>query len=203
MKLLKFLPPLIVLLLIVILVVLVVQKESSGPISSEREESLEEESLLEEPKPSSKKTSMNLVSPAFENESSLPSKYTCDSENISPPLAILDVPEAAKSLVLIVDDPDASSGDWVHWLVWNIDPATSFIKENAFPQGAIQGLNDFGKHEYGGPCPPSGTHRYFFKLYALDSMLALGETSRKADLLREIEGRVLLQAELIGIYKRK
>ncbi|NTW60704.1 MAG: YbhB/YbcL family Raf kinase inhibitor-like protein, partial [Nitrospirae bacterium] len=104
---------------------------------------------------------------------------------------------------LIMDDPDAPGGMWVHWVVWNIDPTTREIKENGVPPGAKQGVNDFRKTPYGGPCPPSGTHRYFFKLYALDAMLDLGSGTTKGALEKAMKGHILAQAELMGRYKRK
>ena len=116
---------------------------------------------------------MKISSPAFENNSKIPEKYTCDGENVNPPLKIEGVLKEAKSLVLIVDDPEAHMGTFLHWLVWNIPPETDFIEENSLPKRAVQGKNDFGKENYGGPCPPFGTHRYFFKLYALDKILDL------------------------------
>ena len=109
---------------------------------------------------------LKLLSPAFKHNDSIPSKYTCDGADVNPPLVIENAPLSTKSLALIVDDPDAPVGTWVHWVVWNIGPTTSEIGENMVPSGAQQGINDFRKHNYGGPCPPSGTHRYFFKLYA-------------------------------------
>ena len=107
-----------------------------------------------------------ITSPVFENNGFIPKKYTCDGADVNPQLLIANVPARTKSLSLIVDDPDAPAGTWVHWVVWNIDPQTLEIKEHSVPNGANQGLNDFSKHNYGGPCPPSGTHRYFFKLYS-------------------------------------
>jgi Raf kinase inhibitor-like YbhB/YbcL family protein len=145
---------------------------------------------------------MKITSSAFENKQMMPQKYTCDGENTNPPLQINDIPKEAQSLVLIVDDPDAPSGDWVHWLVWNINPETKFIAENELPHGAIQGINDFGKQNYGGPCPPSGTHRYQFKIYALDISLNLPPGSRKKDLEKAIEDHILDKDILIGLYKR-
>jgi len=146
---------------------------------------------------------MKLSSPSFENNGYIPPKYTCDGQNISPELEISDIPENAKSLALIVDDPDAPAGDWVHWLVWNINPGTAKIGEGEIPQNSIQGLNDFGKNNYGGPCPPSGTHRYQFKLYALDINLSLPQTAGKKDLLRAIDTHIIEQTMLIGLYSRQ
>ena len=130
---------------------------------------------------------LKLSSPAFRHSDSIPSKYTCDGADVNPPLVIENAPLNAKSLALIVDDPDAPAGNWVHWVVWNIDPTTDEIRENTVPYGALQGINDFRKHDYGGPCPPSGTHRYFFKLYALDMMLSLGPKANKTELERAMK----------------
>jgi len=146
---------------------------------------------------------LNISSEAFKQNGQIPSKYSCDGADINPPLMIENVPTTAMSLALIVDDPDAPAGTWVHWVMWNINPSSKVIKENTVPQGAEQGMNDFRKRSYGGPCPPSGTHRYFFKLYALDSTLTLGPNTNKASLEKAMKGHVLAQSELIGLYKRK
>src|SRR3989338_10824520 len=116
---------------------------------------------------------MNITSSAFKEGESMPAIYTCEGRNINPPLRFGNVPSTAVSLALIVDDPDAPMGTWVHWTMWNIDPAITEIGENSVPAGAVQGLTSSNKNAYGGPCPPSGTHRYFFKLYALDTLLDL------------------------------
>lgn len=145
---------------------------------------------------------MKISSPAFKNNERIPAKYTCDGENVNPLLKIEDVTEKAKSLVLIMDDPDAPKGIWVHWTVWNIDPAIKEIAENDVPAGAMEGLTDFGKPGYGGPCPHSGTHRYLFKLYALDMVLDLPPKSKKADIEKTMKGHILEQTELIGLYSR-
>ncbi|MFH0868588.1 MAG: YbhB/YbcL family Raf kinase inhibitor-like protein [Candidatus Woesearchaeota archaeon] len=145
---------------------------------------------------------MKLTSPAFENNKEMPSEYTCDGANIIPELNIEDVPENAKSLALIMDDPDAPAGTWVHWVVWNIPPDTKTIAKGTEPQG-MQGKTSFGKMGYGGPCPPSGTHSYIFKLYALDAMLDLREGSTKENLESAMDGHIIEQAELIGPYRRK
>lgn len=145
---------------------------------------------------------MTISSTAFENNGNIPAKYTCDGMDVNPPLRFDNVPEA-RSLALIVDDPDAPMGTWVHWVLWNIDPKTSEIREDSVPKGALQGINDFGKHDYGGPCPPSGTHRYFFKLYALDSTLNLDKNARKADVEKAMKGHILAQAQIVGLYRRK
>ena len=146
---------------------------------------------------------MKIISPAFGNNQFIPSRYTCDGEDISPPLEIGDVPKEAKSLVLIVDDPDAPGGTFLHWLVFNIKPTVSLIEENEIPQGGVQGLNNFGKENYGGPCPPFGIHRYFFKIYALDKKLNLEPGSSLKAVEKEMKGHILDQAQLIGLYKKK
>lgn len=146
---------------------------------------------------------LKLSSSAFKHSDSIPSKYTCDGADVNPPLVIENAPLNTKSLALIVDDPDAPAGNWVHWVVWNIDPTTNEIKENTVPSGALQGINDFRRHDYGGPCPPSGTHHYFFKLYALDMMLNLGQKANKAELERAMKGHIITQGELIGLYRRR
>ena len=145
---------------------------------------------------------LKLSSTAFQNNGFIPSKYTCDGRDINPPLVIENVPPGTKSLALIVDDPDAPMGTWVHWVSWNIAHDVKEIKENDSPRGATTGLNDFKRQSYGGPCPPSGTHRYFFKLYALDTALALPSGAKKADVEKAIKGHVISQAQIIGLYKR-
>jgi len=150
-----------------------------------------------------KMDALKISSTAFENNGNIPEKYSCDGMDLNPPLRFENVPPGTKSLALIVDDPDAPMGTWVHWVVWNIDPKTGEIRENTVPKGALQGINDFRKHDYGGPCPPSGTHRYFFKLYALDAFLNLDTNARKADLEKAMNGRIVAQAQLVGLYKRR
>lgn len=150
-----------------------------------------------------KEVVMKISSSAFQHNQAIPAKYGCDGENISPPLTISEVFEGAKSLALIADDPDVPAGTWVHWTVWNIDPATTEIAENSVPEGVVEGITSFGSAGYGGPCPPSGEHRYFFKLYALDTILELGADADKAALETAMEGHILAQAELIGLYSRQ
>ena len=145
---------------------------------------------------------MQLKSSAFSPNGPIPARYTCDGQNINPPLTISEVPETARSLVLICDDPDAPGKTWVHWTVWNIDPKTSDILEGNIPADAVQGLTDFGAVGYGGPCPPSGTHRYFFKLYALDADLTLTYQAKKEDIEKAMEGHSLDQTQLIGVYSK-
>jgi len=157
----------------------------------------------EEPFDVAKKGNMKIESPAFENNQSIPSKYTCDGENVNPPLKISHAPKGAKSLVLVFDDPDAPAGTWVHWTIWNIDPQTEEIAEANVPQEAVEGITSFGKSGYGGPCPPSGTHRYFFKLYALDTVLNLDSSAGVSDMEKAMKGHVLDKAELMGLYERK
>ncbi len=146
---------------------------------------------------------MKLSSAAFDNNANIPSKYTCDGQDAQPPLTISDVPTAAKSLALIVDDPDAPAGDWVHWLVWNIKPDTKEIAENNVPQDAMQGTTSSGKQAWGGPCPPSGVHHYQFKLYALDTVLDLPASGKKGDLEKAISSHLLDSTMLVGLYQRK
>lgn len=145
---------------------------------------------------------MKIESAAFGHNQAIPSKYTCDGQNVNPPLTFSDVPSDAKSLVLINDDPDAPAGTWVHWTVWNISSQTTEIAEDSVPQGSVEGVTSFGKPGYGGPCPPSGTHRYFFKLYALDTTLDLDQSATKQDLEKAMEGHILAEASLIGLYSR-
>jgi len=141
-----------------------------------------------------------ITSDAFENNGFIPSKFTCDGDDINPALKIEGIPEGTQSLVLIVDDPDAPMGTWDHWVVWNI-PLVEKIEESSVP--GTEGFNDFGRHSYGGPCPPSGTHRYFFKVYALDTKLVLGPNSRKKDVERAMKSHLLAGGEIVGLYKRR
>ena len=148
---------------------------------------------------------MKLTSSSFENNDKIPSKYTCDGENISPPLNFSDIPPEAKSLVLIMDDPDAmkpAGKVWDHWIVFNIPPETEEVSEGNEPQGT-QGTTSFGSTGYGGPCPPDSEHGYIFKLYALDSELELSEGERKADIETAMTGHIIKESKLIGRYERK
>ena len=154
---------------------------------------------------------IKITSTAFQAGGSIPSKYTCEDRDLSPPLAWSGAPDGTKSFALIVDDPDAPDPAkpqrmYVHWVVYNIPAATVALAENAskkgLPKGAVQGKNDWGKAEYGGPCPPIGRHRYFFKLYALDTELTGLSSPTKADLERAIHGHVLDSGELIGTYQK-
>lgn len=144
-----------------------------------------------------------ISSPVFESNGYVPRRYTCDGKNVNPPFEIENVPQGAKSLALILVDADVPGGSFVHWILWNIDPGIKEIKESSVPKGAVQGINDFKKRNYGGPCPPSGTHRYFFKIYALSIRLSLGPDSRKGDLEKALKGHVIAQAQMMGLCKRK
>ena len=144
---------------------------------------------------------LRITSAAFQHNGLIPSKYACDGANINPELNIEDIPEGTQSLALIIDDPDAPLGTWNHWIVWNIPPTKNKIDENSVP--GTQGTNSARKQSYGGPCPPFGTHRYFFKAYALDTKLTLNPNSKKKDLEKAMQGHTLAQGELIGLYKRR
>lgn len=139
-------------------------------------------------------------SAAFSHGGSIPPKYTCEGENVNPPLEISDLPENTRSLALIVEDPDAPRGVYDHWIVWNIPPNEA-IEENSRP--GVNGKNSFGDTGYGGPCPPSGSHRYFFKVYALDSNLNIQAGSDKKTLENAMKDHVLGSAELMGQYQKR
>jgi Raf kinase inhibitor-like YbhB/YbcL family protein len=143
---------------------------------------------------------MRISSPAFNHNESLPAKYTCDGKGVNPPLAIAGVPKDAKSLVLIFNDPDAPSGNFVHWTVWNINPGLTEIAEGSAP--GVEGLTSANKSVYFSPCPPSGTHRYTFKLSALDTLLDLYPRVDAKQLEKAMQGHILAQAELVGTYSR-
>ena len=150
---------------------------------------------------------IKIKSEAFEEGGMIPKKYTCDGEDASPPLSWTGVPEGTEALALICDDPDAPVGTWVHWVIFNIPPDTTGLSENIPPErvlesGARQGRNDFGNIGYGGPCPPRGTHRYYFKLYALDKKVDLEPGATKDELLKAMEGHILAEGRLMGRYKR-
>jgi len=155
-----------------------------------------------------KKMEIKITSPAFEDGGLIPAKYTCDGADISPPLQWDAVPEGTKSIALICDDPDAPMGTWVHWVLFNLPTETREMAENipadeTLPNGAKQGTSDFGRIGYGGPCPPSGTHRYFFKIYALDTEIDLAAGANERQLLKAMEGHIIGQGQLIGKYKRQ
>lgn len=150
---------------------------------------------------------MKIKSTAFENGAMIPRKYTCDGQNISPSLVWSDFPSETKSFVIICDDPDAPSKVWVHWVIYNIPKNITSLEEDlpdlkVLTNGAIQGKNDFGAIGYGGPCPPSGTHRYYFKIFAIDTTLNLGPGLKKDQVLNEIESHILGVGELMGRYSR-
>lgn len=146
------------------------------------------------------KTVLSIRSPAFEHEGKIPVKYTCEGAGISPPLDIKGVPEDTKSLALIMEDPDAPKGVFDHWVIWNIPPV-DMIPENTSP--GLEGINSAGKIGYTGPCPPSDTHRYFFKLYAVDMLLDIAKGANKTKLLFVLQKHVLAYGELIGLYEKQ
>ncbi len=148
-------------------------------------------------------TSFRISSPAFGEGQPIPADYTADGSDVNPPLEIRGVPAGTKSMALIMDDPDAPRGTWVHWVVWNIPADTAMIPADSVPVGAVQGRNSWGRTAYGGPAPPSGTHRYFFKLYALDTRLDLPPSTDKTGLLAAMKGHVLGEAQTMGTYSRK
>jgi Raf kinase inhibitor-like YbhB/YbcL family protein len=153
------------------------------------------------------KMNIKLTSTTFQDGGMIPTKYTCDGANVSPPLDWSGAPQTTKSLALICDDPDAPRKTWVHWVVFDLPASRTSLPENVPPQetiagGGKQGMTDFKKIGYGGPCPPSGTHRYFFKIYALDTELNLDSKTTKDQLLQAMKGHILAQDELMGRYKR-
>jgi Raf kinase inhibitor-like YbhB/YbcL family protein len=147
-------------------------------------------------------TSFKVTSSVFADGGKIPKKYTCDNSNVSPPLHIENLPKDVKSLALIVDDPDAPGRTWTHWLLWNIDPKATEIREDSVPQNAVQGTSDFGSAKYGGPCPPSGSHRYHFKVYALDTALSLPSSANKAAMEKAMAGHIVAKGSLMGTYSR-
>jgi Raf kinase inhibitor-like YbhB/YbcL family protein len=168
------------------------------------------ESLL--PDMEAKSMTILIESPAFPDGGTIPKLYTCDGKDVSPPLAWSGVPETARSLALICEDPDAPRGTWTHWVIFNVPatvkslgegvPTTDRVTMATGEEPAHQGTNDFGKIGYGGPCPPSGTHHYLFRIYALDTGLALGPKTTRLDLLRSIKGHALAEGKLTGLYSR-
>jgi Raf kinase inhibitor-like YbhB/YbcL family protein len=150
---------------------------------------------------------IQIKSPVFQDGTPIPEKYTCDGLDVSPPLEWTDVPEGTKTLAIVCDDPDAPMKTWLHWIIFNIPGDVDRLPENVPPEkelenGAKQGMNDFHKIGYGGPCPPSGSHRCFFKIYALDTILDLPAGASKPQLMIAMEGHVLAQAHLMGTYTR-
>ncbi len=153
------------------------------------------------------KVDLKITSSAFDEGTMIPKKYTCDDEDISPPLSWTEIPDGVESFALICDDPDAPMGTWVHWVIFNIPSNVHELPEGVptnetLKNGSKQGTNDFGKIGYGGPCPPGGTHRYFFKLYALDTLLNLGTGLSKSQLLSAIKDHILSEGQLVGKYQR-
>jgi Raf kinase inhibitor-like YbhB/YbcL family protein len=150
---------------------------------------------------------MEIKSSAFGSGEMIAAKYTCDGADFSPPLEWAGSPAGTRSFALICDDPDAPMGTWVHWVIYDIPPTATMLAEGItrqkdLPGGGTQGINDFRKIGYGGPCPPGGTHRYFFKLYALDTMLGLKPGITKDQLLKAMRGHILAEAQLMGTYRR-
>jgi len=142
---------------------------------------------------------LKITSNAFEDNNFIPAKYSCEGDDINPPFVIENIPEEAKSLAIIVDDPDARAATWVHWVMWNI-PVTHHLKENHVP--SVQGINDFSRQKYNGPCPPGGTHHYYFKVYALDTVLDIPAGSNKLQLETAMSDHITAFGEIIGLYTR-
>jgi len=152
--------------------------------------------------------SINLTSSAFESGEMIPTKYTCDGRDVSPPLSWSGIPDSAESIALIADDPDAPGKTWVHWVLFNLPADVTSLEENVSKEatlenGAVQGITDFGRHGYGGPCPPGGTHRYFFKIYALDTALDIDSNVSKSDVVNAMDGHILAKGKLMGKYQRQ
>lgn len=166
-----------------------IQKEVTTPLSQKEDAATSEV----------KQTALKISSSAFEDNTIIPEKYSCNDENINPPLSFDGIPDNAVSLVLIIDDPDAPRGTWDHWILFNIHIVNK-IEENSIP--GMQGVNSRQTNNYIGPCPPSGTHRYFFKLYALDTMLELDESAKKIDVEKSMEGHILDKTQLIGLFSK-
>lgn len=151
---------------------------------------------------------LTVTSSAFNNNASIPDKYTCKGTDISPPLSWTSVPEGTRSIAVICDDPDAPGGDWVHWVLFNLPPDVTGLPEGTntdarLSNGAVQGITDFGSNGYRGPCPPPGRpHRYFFKVYALDTILSLDTGARKTDVEQAMQGHTLGEGKVIGLYQR-
>ena len=157
--------------------------------------------------PRGKNMGIKVASSAFEENDMIPVQYTCDGKDLSPPLAWDNIPDGTKSIALICDDPDAPMGTWVHWVLFNLPAETRELVENIPPDeilknGARHGKNDFRNFGYGGPCPPSGIHRYYFKVYALDSVIGLSAGATKRQLVEAMAGHILAEGQLMGKYKR-
>jgi len=191
--------PMIERISIVILLVLAIAGCRNGPHSSTQ--------TAASSTPQAAVVSVQVTSNAFKEGQPIPRQYTCDGVNISPPLEWSGVPKTAKTVALIADDPDAPTGTWVHWVFYNLSAANIGLVENLPPDenlkaGGFQGKNDFGKIGYGGPCPPSGTHHYHFKVYAVDTELSLKAGATKDELLKAMEGHIVAQGQLTGTYAR-
>lgn len=145
---------------------------------------------------------MTITSTAFQEMEDIPSEYTCDGDNINPPLTFSGIPAETQSLALVVDDPDAPVGLFTHWIIYNMSPATMQILQNAKPETGVEGTNDMPVVGYTGPCPPNGKHRYFFKLYALKSMLSLNEGANRQEFDIAIEEQIIDMAQLVGLYEK-
>ncbi len=145
-------------------------------------------------------TDLQIVSPAFRDGAAIPIQYTCRGQNVNPPLNFISVPSGTRSLTLIMHDPEAPVGDYVHWIVWDIPASTETVAVNSVPVGAVQGLNSNGQNGYIGPCPPSGTHRYMFELYTLDSNLSLPANTTRDQLVKAMQGHVIEQHTLTGLF---
>ena len=143
---------------------------------------------------------LEIKSPAFKSDGEIPEQFGCKGANISPPLHVAGVPAGTKWLALSVTDPDAPGGTFTHWLVWNINPKTTTIEEKTVPAGAVQGTNDFGQRGYGGPCPPSGTHRYYFRVFALNADLQLRPGAKASEFEKAIAGHVIARGEVMGRF---
>lgn len=178
---------------LVILVGLWFVTQNSTPAPEMAYNTSTEDKLMIEP--------FSISSTVFAAGASIPSKYTCDAEDVSPPLSWVGAPEGTQSFVLIMDDPDAGSAGWVHWVVFNISVTVHGVDEGQEPEG-MAGKNSWGRAGWGGPCPPSGTHHYSFRIYALDTMLGLAQGATKKDIETAMNGHVLGEAELIGLYQR-
>ena len=150
--------------------------------------------------PAAAEPALDVSSPAFKSGGNIPARFTCKGANANPPLHIVNVPEKTKRLALAVADPDAPNGTFTHWLVWNIGPKTSDISANAVPGGALQGTNDFGKSGYDGPCPPSGTHRYYFRVFALDTEIELKAGAKASEFEKAMAGHIIARGELMGRF---
>lgn len=149
------------------------------------------------------KTSMTLSSTAFSNNAEIPIPYSCDGDGRRPELAISGAPAQTKSFAIIVSDPDAPSGEFVHWVIWNIPSASTIIPEGMPPEGSTQGQNSAGQSDWISPCPPSGTHHYVFVVYALDKNIMLPQSTNKQELLQSMDGHIISSAQLVGLYSRK